>query len=108
MSLEDCILATSCGLIVASMVGWSVVSSNRMVGCRRTSRKSVDGSRLWERQRDEGVKGSSGTSGAVGGGKVLGMNDDRQVTEAISQVQLRPEDYEDVTDWKTFGFRYRL
>ncbi|KAI1458641.1 putative allantoate permease [Annulohypoxylon moriforme] len=60
------------------------------------------------RQREEGIEGSAGASGAVGGGKVVDVVDSRNVTEAINEVQLRPEDYEDVSDWKTFGFRYRL
>lgn len=60
------------------------------------------------RQREEGIEGSAGASGAVGGGKVVDVVDSRNVTEAVNEVQLRPEDYEDVTDWKTFGFRYRL
>ncbi|KAI0397912.1 MFS general substrate transporter [Xylariaceae sp. FL0594] len=42
------------------------------------------------RQRREGSAGASGAG------------------EVDRAVQLRPEDYEDVTDWKTFGFRYRL
>lgn len=61
-----------------------------------------------KRQRDEGIEGSAGASGAVGGGKVVDVADGRHVAEATNEVQLRPEDYEDVTDWKTFGFRYRL
>ncbi|ORY60977.1 major facilitator superfamily domain-containing protein [Pseudomassariella vexata] len=60
------------------------------------------------RVKEEGVDGSAGTSGAVGGGKVLDITDGRPVMEVVNEVQLRPEDYEDVTDWKTFGFRYRL
>ncbi|KAI0880855.1 putative allantoate permease [Annulohypoxylon maeteangense] len=60
------------------------------------------------RQREEGIEGSAGASGAVGGGKVVDVVDSRNVTEAVNEVQLRPEDYEDVSDWKTFGFRYRL
>ncbi|KAI1385200.1 putative allantoate permease [Hypoxylon trugodes] len=60
------------------------------------------------RQREEGIQGSAGASGAVGGGKVVDVADSNNVTEAVNTVQLRPEDYEDVTDWKTFGFRYRL
>lgn len=60
-----------------------------------------------KRRQEEGIEGSAGTSGVVGG-KVDDVNDGRSVTEAINEVQLRPEDYEDVTDWKTFGFRYRL
>ncbi|KAH7018062.1 allantoate permease [Microdochium trichocladiopsis] len=68
------------------------------------------------RQREEGIEGSSGAAGAVGGGKVV---DDGNVVASVGgdvngqqqggrEVQLRPEDYEDVTDWNTFGFRYRL
>jgi MFS family permease len=58
------------------------------------------------RQRKEGVEGSAGASGAVGGGKVVDVR--RGVAGAVNEVQLRREDYEDVTDWNTFGFRYRL
>ncbi|KAK9794752.1 putative Major facilitator superfamily transporter [Seiridium cardinale] len=60
-----------------------------------------------KRRQTEGIEGSAGTSGAVGG-KVDDATDGRTVTEAVNEVQLRPEDYDDVTDWKTFGFRYRL
>ncbi|OTB00748.1 hypothetical protein M426DRAFT_323993 [Hypoxylon sp. CI-4A] len=60
------------------------------------------------RQQKEGIEGSAGTSGAVGGGKVVDIANNRNVTEVVNEVQLRPEDYEDLTDWKTFGFRYRL
>ncbi|KAF2703531.1 MFS general substrate transporter [Pleomassaria siparia CBS 279.74] len=61
-----------------------------------------------KRERDEGIVGSSGTSGAVGGGKVVDATVGGHGTEAMNAVQLQPEDYEDTTDWKTFGFRYRL
>ncbi|KAI1338157.1 putative allantoate permease [Xylariaceae sp. FL0016] len=61
-----------------------------------------------KRQREEGVQGSAGSSGAVGGGKVVDAADGNRITEVVHEVQLRPEDYEDVTDWNTFGFRYRL
>ncbi|KAF2634263.1 MFS general substrate transporter [Massarina eburnea CBS 473.64] len=61
-----------------------------------------------KRERDEGIVGSSGAAGAVGGGKVVGASVSGNSTEAMNGVQLRPEDYEDVTDWKTYGFRYRL
>ncbi|KAK6062761.1 allantoate permease [Seiridium cupressi] len=60
-----------------------------------------------KRRQTEGIEGSAGTSGAVGS-KVDDATDGRTVTEAVNEVQLRPEDYDDVTDWKTFGFRYRL
>ncbi|KAI1120453.1 major facilitator superfamily domain-containing protein [Nemania abortiva] len=61
-----------------------------------------------QRQKREGVEGSAGASGAVGGGKVVDVGPDRSAGEAVEEVRLRPEDYEDVTDWNTFGFRYRL
>ncbi|TGJ84470.1 hypothetical protein E0Z10_g4299 [Xylaria hypoxylon] len=54
------------------------------------------------RQRSEGVRGSAGTAGAVAGGKIV------DVHGAVREVRLTPEDYEDVTDWNTFGFRYRI
>ncbi|KAF1962405.1 MFS general substrate transporter [Byssothecium circinans] len=61
-----------------------------------------------KRDSDEGIVGSSGTAGAVGGGKIVDTSARGNVTEAMDGVQLRSEDYEDVTDWKTYGFRYRL
>lgn len=61
-----------------------------------------------KRQQAEGIEGSAGASGAVGGGKVIDVADRRNINEVVNEIQLRPEDYEDVTDWKTFGFRYRL
>ncbi|OAA51922.1 Major facilitator superfamily domain, general substrate transporter [Metarhizium rileyi] len=60
------------------------------------------------RTRDEGFDGSAGAAGAVAHGKMPAQLTGRNVTEAATQVQLRPEDYEDVTDWKMVGFRYRL
>ncbi|KAI0157101.1 putative allantoate permease [Hypoxylon sp. FL1284] len=60
------------------------------------------------RQRDEGIEGNAGASGVVGGGKVVDVADHQNAAEAVNEVQLRPEDYEDLTDWKTLGFRYRL
>ncbi|KAI0402297.1 MFS general substrate transporter [Xylaria palmicola] len=60
------------------------------------------------RRREEGVEGSAGASGAVGGGKVVEVGRGGRVAQAVGEVVLRPEDYEDITDWKTFGFRYRL
>jgi len=65
----------------------------------------------YRRRRREGVEGSAGASGAVGGGKVVEVNrggGHAATTDAVNDVRLRPEDYEDVTDWNTFGFRYRL
>ncbi|KAK8022644.1 hypothetical protein PG993_013411 [Apiospora rasikravindrae] len=66
------------------------------------------------RQREEGIVAGVGASGVVGGedggGKTVDVagGSAAEVTEAVNQVHLRPEDYEDVTDWKTVGFRYRL
>ncbi|KAK5625451.1 hypothetical protein RRF57_001167 [Xylaria bambusicola] len=57
------------------------------------------------RRRREGVEGNAGASGAVGGGKVV---DVRLGGGAVGELRLQPGDYEDVTDWDTFGFRYRL
>lgn len=59
----------------------------------------------------EGFAGSASVSGAVGGGKVdeaSGSSGRPEVADMVTQVELRPEDYEDVTDWNTLGFRYRL
>ncbi|KZL77630.1 allantoate permease [Colletotrichum tofieldiae] len=62
-----------------------------------------------ERTREEGYEGSAGGAGAVGGGKVMQADGNaNDVADMVDRVELRPEDYEDVTDWKTAGFRYRL
>lgn len=60
------------------------------------------------RRGTEGVEGSAGASGVVGGGKIFDGSPGSPVDQAVGEVRLRPEDYEDVTDWKAFGFRYRL
>ncbi|EPE02635.1 allantoate permease [Ophiostoma piceae UAMH 11346] len=60
-----------------------------------------------KRTRVEGIEGSSSASGVVGGGKVVDVHIDAGIAEAVHDVVLCPEDYEDVTDWKTIGFRYR-
>ncbi|KAI1117694.1 MFS general substrate transporter [Nemania sp. NC0429] len=60
------------------------------------------------RQRAEGVEGSAGASGAVGGGNVIDVPPGCSAGEVVGDLRLRPEDYEDVTDWHAFGFRYRL
>lgn len=59
---------------------------------------------------EEGIEAGVGASGIVGhNGKTVDVTGgSEEVTEAVNQVHLRPEDYEDVTDWKTVGFRYRL
>lgn len=59
-----------------------------------------------KRAREEGFEGSAGAAGAVGGGKVVDIVDGG--ADAVNQVELRSEDYEDVTDWQMAGFRYRL
>ncbi|KAE8149757.1 major facilitator superfamily domain-containing protein [Aspergillus avenaceus] len=59
-----------------------------------------------KRDRTEGVQGDAGLSGVVGGKAI--EQGKRDVSELVRSVDLRPEDYDDVTDWKTIGFRYRL
>ncbi|CAI7620870.1 unnamed protein product [Penicillium viridicatum] len=59
------------------------------------------------RTRLEGFEGSAGNAGAVGG---KGLDEDRDstnVVDMVNRVQLVSDDYEDITDWKTPGFRYR-
>lgn len=58
------------------------------------------------RRRDarEGVRGDAGLAGVSGVVKAQQENGQARQDES----ELRPEDYEDVTDWKTVGFRYRL
>ncbi|TQV91567.1 allantoate permease [Cordyceps javanica] len=53
------------------------------------------------RSKTEGIQGSAATAGAVTDAKAGDSND-------AAPVELRPEAFEDTTDWKTFGFRYRL
>lgn len=68
------------------------------------------------RARDEGFEGSAGASGAVAGGKVVdlaaaagtGGSGAEAGAVDVDGVELRSEDYEDVTDWQIAGFRYRL
>ncbi|KAL8404195.1 hypothetical protein RB594_009163 [Gaeumannomyces avenae] len=72
------------------------------------------------RAREEGFVGSAGAAGVVGGGaagssKVAGAGEDgardgtgKTVAQMVGEVELRAEDYEDVTDWEMVGFRYRL
>lgn len=61
------------------------------------------------RVRVEGFVGSAGNAGAVGGGKVLDVDQSaRNVAQMVNQVELVSTDYEDITDWKTPGFRYRF
>ncbi|OJK00111.1 hypothetical protein ASPACDRAFT_1855711 [Aspergillus aculeatus ATCC 16872] len=61
-----------------------------------------------KRDRDEGIQGSASLAGAVGG-KVAGeQRDGTDVSVVVQSVELNPADYEDVTDWNTVGFRYRL
>jgi hypothetical protein len=60
------------------------------------------------RVRQEGFEGSAGNAGAIGGGKVLDVEpNSKNVVDVVNQVQLVSDDYEDITDWKTPGFRYR-
>lgn len=59
------------------------------------------------RAREEGFEGSAGAAGAVGGGKVVDMAAPGGA-DALRGLELRSEDYEDVTDWQMPGFRYRL
>jgi MFS family permease len=61
-----------------------------------------------KRTREEGFEGSASSAGALAGGKVPEVANGKDVAEVVTEVQLRPEDYDDVTDWKTVGFRYRL
>jgi MFS family permease len=61
------------------------------------------------RVRAEGFEGSAGNAGAVGGGKVVDVDPNaKNVGQMVNQVQLVSNDYEDITDWKTPGFRYRF
>lgn len=57
-----------------------------------------------KRERDEGVRGSAGSAGVLAGKVDDGLAQGARVAE----VDLRAEDADDVTDWETFGFRYRL
>ncbi|KAJ4361986.1 hypothetical protein N0V83_010927 [Neocucurbitaria cava] len=61
-----------------------------------------------KREREEGVKGSAGAGGVVAGGKMVDEADQRNLSSRVGEIELIAEDYDDVTDWKTFGFRYRL
>ncbi|KAJ6083337.1 hypothetical protein N7467_007472 [Penicillium canescens] len=59
------------------------------------------------RTRLEGFEGSAGNAGAVGGKVLDGDQDSKNIADMVTRVQLVSDDYEDITDWKTPGFRYR-
>ncbi|KAJ6172468.1 hypothetical protein N7470_001535 [Penicillium chermesinum] len=59
------------------------------------------------RVREEGFEGSASNSGAINGKLADNEVDSRNIAEAANRAQLAPEDYADITDWKTQGFRYR-
>lgn len=59
------------------------------------------------RVRLEGFEGSAGNAGAVGGKASNPDHNSASVVDMVNQVELVSDDYEDVTDWKTAGFRYR-
>lgn len=61
-----------------------------------------------KRTREEGFAGSASSAGALSSGKVPEVAGGKDVAQAVTEVQLRPEDYDDVTDWNTVGFRYRM
>ncbi|KAJ9150354.1 Allantoate permease [Pleurostoma richardsiae] len=62
-----------------------------------------------KRVREEGIQGSAGASGAVAGGKVIEIgHKSGETDQALREIEFQSEDYEDVTDWKTYGFRYRF
>ncbi|KAJ4375434.1 hypothetical protein N0V86_006965 [Didymella sp. IMI 355093] len=56
------------------------------------------------REREEGVKGSAGSAGVLAGK----VDDETEQNTRVAEVNLQAEDFDDVTDWETFGFRYRL
>ncbi|KAM3522068.1 hypothetical protein NHJ13051_005883 [Beauveria bassiana] len=53
------------------------------------------------RSKMEGIQGSAAMAGVVADNKLRSGTD-------VPPIELRPEAFEDVTDWKTSGFRYRL
>ncbi|OAA36176.1 major facilitator superfamily transporter [Beauveria brongniartii RCEF 3172] len=53
------------------------------------------------RSKTEGIQGSAAMAGVVADNKLRSGTD-------VPPMELRPEAFEDVTDWKTTGFRYRL
>lgn len=64
-----------------------------------------------ERTKREGIAGSAGTAGAVSDRKIdsaASGGADGDVAALVRTVELNDADYEDVTDWNTVGFRYRL
>lgn len=57
-----------------------------------------------KKEKEEGVKGSAGSAGVLAGKAA----DETEQSTRIAEVDLQAEDFDDVTDWETFGFRYRL
>ncbi|KAG6010376.1 hypothetical protein E4U21_006940 [Claviceps maximensis] len=60
------------------------------------------------RARQEGFQGCAGTAGTVAEETTTARLTSGKVVEVAMAIQLRPADYEDVTDWEMMGFRYRL
>jgi hypothetical protein len=60
------------------------------------------------RAQEEGFEGDAGAAGAVVDEKLAAATGGQNMEESVMQTQLRSRDYEDVTDWETVGFRYRL
>ncbi|KAM3505362.1 hypothetical protein MY11210_007995 [Beauveria gryllotalpidicola] len=54
------------------------------------------------RSKMEGIQGSAAMAGIVADNKL------ESGTDAAPPMELGPDAFEDVTDWKTIGFRYRL
>ncbi|CAG9998578.1 unnamed protein product [Clonostachys byssicola] len=56
----------------------------------------------------EGIEGNAGTSGVLKNGKVATTITESTLRQATNEPSPELEADEDVTDWETVGFRYRL
>lgn len=57
-----------------------------------------------KREREEGIKGNAGSAGMLAGK----ATDQADQATTVAEIDLRAENLDDVTDWETLGFRYRL
>ena len=82
------------------MICYALVAGSAMI---------LRGYLMWinqKRIKEEGVEGNAGEAGAVPGGAMAKVQGSDAMT--ANNVEFSTEDYDDVTDWNTRGFRYRL
>ncbi len=102
-------LASICVAVISSSVHFA--GGGRIRDCPSASlscEKSKDSEYVCQVTTPQSSRKPPRFKWSVTGGKVLDAAVGGNGAEAMNAVELQPEDYEDTTDWRTFGFRYRL